>query len=105
MTVLPFNTPKNHAVDLIRKTAQDSSNVVLPFDSTMGEWQRITTDRQIIACIKQGELIRGPMTDTHGNTECIFERYTAGICIWVTVSLYKKENRWMIYVTRIEKQS
>lgn len=104
MTILPFDTAKHHAVNLIRNTAQDSSNVVLPFDNTMGKWQRITTDRQIIACIQEGELVGGPNTDIHGNMECTFERYAAGVCIWVTVSLYEQANRWMIYVARIEKQ-
>ena len=64
----------------------------------------IKTGQFYLLLTQEGELVGGPITDIHGNMECTFERYAAGVCIWVTVSLYKKENRWMIYVTKIEKR-
>lgn len=105
LNVIPFSSNKKHIVRLIRDAAVDTTNVVFPEDERMGEWQQITTDRQIIACLQKGDLVHGPITDSQGNQECTFKRFAAGVCIWVTVSLYKKENQWRLYISKTEKQT
>lgn len=104
MTIIPFERAKKHIVELFRATAEDSKNVVIDYSESMGEWQKLTTDRQINNCLREGELVDGPNTDKFGNSECSFNRLAAGVYIRVTASLYKDKNKnWKLYVTKLER--
>ena len=105
MNVIPVDFTQEHMLKIFEETVTHSSNVIIPEDKTIGEWQRITTDRQIIVCLQKGRLVEGPTADVQGNTQFTYERYSAGVCIWVTASLFQQEEQWLIFVTNVEKQS
>lgn len=93
-----FQSAHNHLRDL----AKDSNNVIIPDPPGIGEWQRIVNYRQVLLCIQEGNLAGKPEKDEHGNWRFLFKRYSAGICIHVTVVVVSKLNK--LYVVRVDKE-
>lgn len=103
--VVPFDKlSPSFALRLVHETAKNSVNIIMKDPPDMGEWQRLTNHRQVVACLQDGELVDGPHSDEHGNTVCTLKRFSCGVCLWVTVILFKQDANWKLYVMKVEKE-
>lgn len=103
MGVIPFPLPKERALVLLRETAQDTGKVLTPDPpEAWGEWQRTVSHLQIMQCLQEGELIGGPTLDRLNNWRCVLRRFSVGVQVEVTASLYKQNDEWWVVVTEVK---
>lgn len=105
MTAMPFPTSPEYAIALIREAVQNG-RVTIPDPPVGGEWYRVTTHRQVHACLKEGELAGAPETDELGNVRCVLERFGAGGLVRVEIALIKEDtdSDWRIIVIQVENR-
>lgn len=94
---------KEFAIKLIREAARDSANVVIPAPQTAGQWEETVTHMQVIRCLQKGDIVGTPKLDKFGNWECRMSRFSAGAHIFVAIAAINKENRWKLFVQKVEK--
>jgi|GEM_PF-1134850 len=104
MTVVPFPTPADHVLSLVRD-AYSKGNVLIPNPPNGGAWYNAVTHRQVNLCLAEGNLIGEPETDEHGNIRCTLERFGAGLMVRVHVALTQHEAKsWRIIVIKLENR-
>ncbi len=104
MPIKSFKIDAESALRLIRKIAKNSSNIVIPDPPNAQTWEKTVNYRQVILCLKEGNVIDQPNIDSFGNFECQLERLSAGTHVKVTVVMMKNNNARMLIVRRVEKQ-
>lgn len=92
----------DRAVSLVRRIAQDSSNVVLPMNDSSGQWERTVSDLQAIQCLQNGELVEGPDLDQLKNWRCVFKRFSVGVMVRVTAHIYSSNGCWKVFISEVK---
>lgn len=101
MPVTPLRMTARLALKIIREAARDSSNVFISPDQDAGAWRSVVTYRQVYRCLEDGDLIKEPELDVHGNYVCILRRTAAGVEVVVTVVAMKKDDHWQLLVQKV----
>ena len=74
----PATLSPRAALDLIRKLARDSNNVVLVTHAVHRSKTRLFTRRQIELCVQKGSITEGPFVNVKGNWQVSLFRHAAG---------------------------
>ena len=98
-TVKPFCMKKDQARRLISKLAVDSSNVTFVNECANGDWETAVNYRQMLLCLRQGEVLSDPRWDEVSKTHrCRMSRFHAGQDIVLEVAI---EDQRRLYVINI----
>jgi hypothetical protein len=102
MTVLPFPIPEDHALDMIREAAK-SQNVIFPRPDDEGPWYRLVTRRQVMLCLKEGDLAGPPKVNDHGDLEYEMVHFSAGVNVRLWAVL-KQMGDWTAVIIKVENK-
>lgn len=91
--ITPLNLPGDSILRIVRKTAQESENVVLlnslEYPPAVG-----APVKHIFGCLRSGELaVEAPNVDEHGNYIIRLQRIAAATACSIDVAIQKKDKQ------------
>lgn len=97
--VKPFKMTRAAAKKLISMLAVSSSNVTFINECANGKWEHSVNYRQMLLCLKEGEILSDPWWDGETNTyRCRMGRFHAGQDIVLNVAIEEEQRLYVINV-------
>lgn len=93
----PERLSPHDARKLIHLLAQDSKNVYVVDHARKRQKKRSISRRQIMCCLRKGQITEGPFVNMHGNWQVNVTRLAAGEEVTCTVAIEWK--RRLVVVT------
>lgn len=85
--IVPLKLTPQRAIEVIRRIASDTANIVVVGHAVKRQRQRRITRRQIELCIQKGTVSEGPFLNQHGNWQVNLYRHAAGEELTCTVAI------------------
>jgi hypothetical protein len=84
---------------LIQKLAESSGNITFINDCAGGDWEEVTNYRQMIECLKYGEILADPKWDEETKThKCRMGYFHAGQDIILELAIEDDKNLYIINI-------
>ena len=84
---------------LIKKLAQNSGNITFINNCAKGNWEEVTNFRQMIECLKHGEILADPKWDDKSQThQCRMGYFHAGQDIILEIAIEKEQHLYILNV-------
>ncbi len=102
MGLLPFPAPKESVEYTIRQIVlQDTGRFFITDHARMRMLEREITDKHLLICIKEGELVSGPTLDKQHELgwTCVFSRICAGASLRVCCKLVQRDEETLLVLT------
>ncbi|MGZ8219572.1 hypothetical protein [Methylomagnum sp.] len=102
MNILAFPMTPRRALELIRE-AVAQERVIFPALEGESPWYRIVTRRQVMLCLKEGELTEAPAVNQHGDVQCRMAHFSAGVNVRLSAVL-KEMGGWTAIIIEVENK-
>ena len=102
MSVLAFPVPADRVLTLIRDAAS-AERVIYPRMEEDGAWYEMTTRRQVMKCLKEGNLTGDPITNSNGHMECSMSMFCAGVNVKIDLVI-KNMDGWSVIIIKVENR-
>ena len=102
MNILAFPMPASRALELIREAAAHE-RVIFPAQEDESPWYRLVTRRQVMRCLREGELTEQPAINAQGDVECEMTHFSAGVNVRLWVAL-KDMGGWTALIIKVENK-
>lgn len=97
--IRPFKMSRKNMRALIEKLAQNSGNITFINDCAGGDWEELTNYRQMIECLKHGEILTEPKWDEETKThQCNMGYFHAGQDIILEIAIDEEKKLYIINV-------
>jgi len=101
--VVAFKMTDARAKQLLARIADDSNNIIFTRHAMARMKQRKITPKQVINCLKRGEITESPYLDQYGCWKITLERHVAGERIGCAIALDdSREKTIVITVFRVK---
>lgn len=102
MNILAFPMPASRALELIREAAAQE-RVIFPAQPDESPWYRAVTRRQVMLCLKEGELADAPAINEQGDVQCEMAHFSAGVNVRLWAVL-KDMGGWTAIIIKVENK-
>lgn len=97
--VKPFKMSREKMKALIKELSRDSSNITFINNCAGGDWEAIINYRQMIECLKNGEMLSDPAWDNSSNThKCSMGYFHAGQDIVLEIAIEDNQSLYILNV-------
>jgi len=97
--VKPFKMSRENMSTLIEKLAKNSENITFINDCTGGGWEELTNYRQMIECLKYGQILTDPKWDEESQThQCRMGYFHAGQDIVLEIAIKEGQHLYILNV-------
>jgi hypothetical protein len=84
---------------IVSRLSEDSQNITFINDCADGEWEEVTNYRQMIECLRHGEVLSGPVWDEKSNThKCRMGYFHAGQDIVLKIAIEEEKHLYILNV-------